>query len=63
MITPVRFKNQEQKEFVKTLRKRVDAYFKENNLPKSGGLPFKDKGFGNVVTLHSALFCFTIFIG
>lgn len=43
VITPLRFKNPSQNEFVKTLRKRVDAYFKENNLSKTGGLSLKIK--------------------
>ena len=42
-ITPIAFKNREQSDFVKTLRKRVDAYFKENQLPKTGGLRIKIK--------------------
>lgn len=42
-ITPIAFKNREQSDFVKTLRKRVDAYFKENQLPKTGGLRIKVK--------------------
>lgn len=43
MVNPIRFTNQDQKEFVKTLRKRVDQYFKENNLSKTGGLKIKVK--------------------
>lgn len=42
-IKPLRFVNKEQNDFVKTLRKRVDAYFKENNLSKAGGLSIKVK--------------------
>lgn len=42
-ITPLRFKNPGQNEFVKTLRKRVDGYFKENNLSKTGGTKIKVK--------------------
>lgn len=42
-ITPLRFKNPNQNDFVKTLRKRVDAYFKENNISKTGGLKLKVK--------------------
>ncbi len=43
MITPIRFKNAEQADFVKTLRKRVDNYFKSNNLRKTGGFSLKLK--------------------
>ena len=42
-ITPLRFKNPSQNEFVRTLRKRVDGYFKENNLKKTGGTKIKVK--------------------
>lgn len=42
-VKPIRFSNPTQNEFVKTLRKRVDAYFKENNLKKTGGIGFKIK--------------------
>lgn len=42
-VTPIRFKNPSQTEFVRTLRKRVDAYFKDNNIAKTGGLSFKIK--------------------
>ncbi len=43
MIQPIRFNNPAQTDFVRTLRKRVDAYFKENNLPKTGNLSLKIK--------------------
>lgn len=42
-ITPLRFKNPNQADFVKTLRKRVDDYFKENNIPKTGDIRLKVK--------------------
>lgn len=42
-VKPIRFANPTQTEFVRTLRKRVDAYFKENNIAKTGGLSFKIK--------------------
>lgn len=42
-VTPIRFSNPNQTEFVRTLRKRVDAYFKENGIAKTGGLAFKVK--------------------
>jgi len=42
-LSPLRFKNSEQVDFVRTLRKRVDAYFKENQISKTGGLPIKLK--------------------
>lgn len=42
-ITPIRFKNAEQADFVKTLRNRVDDYFRRNNLSKTGGLRLKLK--------------------
>ena len=42
-ITPIRFSNPTQSDFVKTLRKRVDSYFKENSLPKTGGINAKIK--------------------
>ena len=42
-ITPIKFSNPTQSDFVKTLRKRVDSYFKENSLPKTGGLTAKIK--------------------
>lgn len=42
-ITPIRFKNPEQADFVKTLRKRVDNYFKNNGIKKTGGLSLKVK--------------------
>ena len=42
-ITPIKFKNPAQTEFVKTLRKRVDAYFKDNEIAKTGGLGLKVK--------------------
>jgi len=42
-VKPIRFKNPSQSEFVKTLRKRVDNYFKEKDIPKTGGLKFKIK--------------------
>ncbi|MEQ8909554.1 MAG: acyl-CoA desaturase [Vicingaceae bacterium] len=43
MVNPIRFTNKDQKEFTKTLRKRVDQYFKENDLSKTGGLKIKVK--------------------
>lgn len=43
MISPLKFTNQAQNEFVRTLRKRVDQYFKENQLSKTGGLGIKLK--------------------
>lgn len=42
-VKPLRFTNPNQSEFVRTLRKRVDGYFKENNLPKTGGIKLKVK--------------------
>jgi linoleoyl-CoA desaturase len=42
-ISPIKFVNLEQRDFVRTLRKRVDSYFKENNLSKTGGLQIKLK--------------------
>ncbi|MBL4707367.1 MAG: fatty acid desaturase, partial [Flavobacteriales bacterium] len=42
-VKPIRFKNPAQNEFVKTLRKRVDAYFKDNGIAKTGGIGFKVK--------------------
>ncbi|MDB4061607.1 acyl-CoA desaturase [Vicingaceae bacterium] len=42
-VKPIRFVNPTQSEFVKTLRKRVDNYFKEKNIPKTGGIKFKIK--------------------
>lgn len=42
-VKPLRFTNPSQNEFVKTLRKRVDAYFKENKIAKTGGWGFKVK--------------------
>ncbi len=42
-IKNIRFNNPSQKEFVKTLRKRVDSYFKENGITKTGGLSIKIK--------------------
>ena len=39
----IRFHNPNQSEFVKTLRKRVDTYFKENGIDKTGGLKIKIK--------------------
>ena len=42
-VKPIRFTNPNQTEFVRTLRKRVDAYFKENKIAKTGGLSFKIK--------------------
>ena len=35
MLQRVRFQNKEQVPFVKTLRKRVNAYFKENNISRN----------------------------
>lgn len=43
VVTPIRFNNPSQAEFVKTLRKRVDEYFKQNNLRKTGNLALKIK--------------------
>ncbi len=43
VISPLRFTNQDQRDFVKTLRNRVDQYFKENKLSKTGGLKIKLK--------------------
>ncbi len=51
-ISPLRFKNPNQNDFVRTLRKRVDAYFKENSLPKTGGWSLKLK----------ALFMFLLYV-
>lgn len=42
-ITPLRFNNPSQTEFVRTLRKRVDAYFKDNGIAKTGGIKLKVK--------------------
>ncbi|MBL4709281.1 MAG: acyl-CoA desaturase [Flavobacteriales bacterium] len=39
----IKFTNPTQTEFVKTLRKRVDSYFKENGITKTGGLKIKIK--------------------
>lgn len=39
----IKFTNPTQTEFVRTLRKRVDAYFKENCITKTGGLKIKIK--------------------
>ena len=35
MLQRVRFQNKEQVPFVKILRKRVNAYFKENNISRN----------------------------
>ena len=35
MLQRVRFQNKEQIPFVKILRKRVNAYFKENNISRN----------------------------
>lgn len=43
VITPIRFNNPTQSEFVKTLRKRVDEYFNQNKLSKVGGITIKFK--------------------
>ena len=40
---PIRFKNPNQALFVKTLRKRVDDYFKENDISRTGGFSLKVK--------------------
>ena len=42
-ISPLRFKNPDQADFVRTLRRRVDDYFKSNDLSKTGGLKLKVK--------------------
>lgn len=42
-IKPIRFINKEQNDFVRTLNKRVNTYFKENHKSKSGGLGIKVK--------------------
>ena len=42
-IKPIRFTNPNQTEFVRTLRKRVDNYFKENKIKKTGGWDLKFK--------------------
>lgn len=42
-FTSIKFTNPTQKEFVKTLRNRVDSYFKENGIRKTGGLKIKIK--------------------
>ena len=39
----IKFTNSTQTKFVKTLRKRVDSYFKENNIDKTGGMKIKLK--------------------
>ncbi len=49
-ITPIRFTNPAQSDFVKALRKRVDAYFKENRLPKTGGIRAKIKAVFMLLT-------------
>ncbi|MGM0634998.1 MAG: fatty acid desaturase family protein [Bacteroidota bacterium] len=36
MSSPIRFSRKESKEFIKTLNKRVNTYFKENDIAKSG---------------------------
>ena len=38
MLQRVRFQNKEQVPFVKTLRKRVNAYFKENNISRNANV-------------------------
>ncbi|MEX0595440.1 MAG: fatty acid desaturase, partial [Candidatus Paceibacterota bacterium] len=43
VITPIRFNNPSQTEFARTLRKRVDEYFRENDLSKTGGIRLKLK--------------------
>lgn len=43
VITPIRFNNPEHTDFVRTLRKRVDEYFKQNQIPKIGGVNIKIK--------------------
>lgn len=42
-IKPIRFKNPSQANFVKTLRQRVDQYFKDNQIPKTGDFSLKTK--------------------
>jgi len=42
-VKPIRFNNPAQSEFVRTLRKRVDGYFKENNIKKTGDIRVKIK--------------------
>jgi linoleoyl-CoA desaturase len=42
-ISPIRFNNPEQTDFVRTLRKRVDDYFKSNGISKTGGIKLKLK--------------------
>lgn len=51
-FTPLRFKNPNQRDFAKTLRKRVDAYFAENQISKTGGWSLKIK----------ALFMFLLYV-
>lgn len=59
-ITPIRFTNPNQTEFVKTLRKRVDNYFKENNLKKTGGLSLKIKAVF-MLCLYTVPYFFLLF--
>jgi len=42
-ITAVKFNKQDQPEFYKVLQKRVNQYFKENNLPKTANFNMKFK--------------------
>ncbi len=42
-IKPIRFINKDQTDFVRTLNKRVNEYFKERKLPKTGGIRIKIK--------------------
>jgi len=42
-IKPIRFINKDQADFVRTLNKRVNNYFKEHNISKSGGFGIKVK--------------------
>lgn len=53
---PIAFKNPEQMEFVKTLRKRVDAYFKEKQIQKTGGIRIKLKALV-MLALYVVPFC------
>lgn len=59
-IKPIRFINKEQNDFVKTLRKRVDGYFKENDLAKTGGFKIKAKAIF-MLSVYAVPYCLMIF--
>lgn len=53
---PIRFSRKDSAQFFKTLNKRVNDYFKENNLKKTGNWKLPPQDSCNVCALSGPIF-------